>query len=46
MDQTLQQFLKNEDVPTTEKTSPKNLECERIYQLTTTRQLNDRYVVH
>jgi len=51
VDQTLQQFFKNEDVPSTEKTSPEDLKCERIYHhknniLTTTRQLDDRYVVN
>lgn len=46
VNQTLQRFLDNEDVPIVEKVSPADLECEQIYQSTTTRQSDGRYVVH
>ncbi|XP_008179517.1 uncharacterized protein LOC103308231 [Acyrthosiphon pisum] len=46
VDRTLQLFLENEDVPTVEKSSQADLECERIYQSTTTRQSDGRYIVH
>ncbi|XP_008181435.1 uncharacterized protein LOC103308922 [Acyrthosiphon pisum] len=42
----LQRFLENEDVPIVEKSSQADLECERIYQSTTTHQSDGRYIVH
>ncbi|XP_008183847.1 uncharacterized protein LOC103309646 [Acyrthosiphon pisum] len=46
VDRMLQRFLENENVPTVEKSSQADLECERIYQSTTTRQSHGRYIVH
>jgi len=46
VDRTLQRFLENDDVPTVEKSSQADLECERIYQSTTTCQPDGRYIVH
>ncbi|XP_050444020.1 uncharacterized protein LOC126847685 [Adelges cooleyi] len=43
---TLQQFFEIEEVPKVEKNNPADLECEQIYQTTTTRQQDGRYIVH
>ncbi|XP_008183743.1 uncharacterized protein LOC103309618 [Acyrthosiphon pisum] len=46
VNQTLKRFFEVEEVPNVEKGCPADLECERIYQSTTTRQPDGRYVVH
>lgn len=46
INQTLQLFFYVEEVPKTKKTCPANLECEQIYQTTTARQADGRYIVH
>ncbi|CAI6343478.1 unnamed protein product [Macrosiphum euphorbiae] len=46
VNQTLKRFFEVEEVPNVEKSCPADLECERIYQSTTTRQPDGRYVVH
>jgi len=46
VDRTLQRFLEVADVSTFEKSSPEELECEKIYATTTSRQPCGRYIVH
>lgn len=46
VNQTLKRFFEVEEVPNVEKGYPADLKCERIYQSTTTRQSDGRYVVH
>jgi len=36
-------FWKIEELPTVEKTSPSEQECEEIYRITTTRQADGRF---